>query len=469
MNARTAHLVTTALVATAVAFAAPALAQSKRHPPPPVDKEAEAEARSDFWEEVVRPGARRYQQLVDAAIEILRVRAGDWKRARELMLEATALRPDLVAGWAYLGVASERLATAAGARPTDWKVCAEAYGKAYAIDPTWLPSALQSRSDPSATARAAGTRPLELGWATCLARSGDIERATLALEALVARGQTTGESWLRLGEVYMAAGRLGEAITAFEQARNERIGQRRARWLLAIAYDRARRPGEADAIAADAGDIGTVTGVSEPLSYVPAHDTWYLQAFGWRHRPGRALALFRTFLAKAPPEDPWRARAQEHIDALVDVDFAAHVDVQGSGDRAAIEKAVRAAMPSLRACVAPVPEVYVELRITQMGPVKALPPPKPVKPAKPATPTRPAPVVKRGHYRPPGPVVLAPRTPTLLQPGVHAEPMVWEPGVADSARNQALECLEKLGLSLSLPRPPANTYAVVRIPVVAGE
>ncbi|MBZ0233655.1 MAG: hypothetical protein K8M05_15115, partial [Deltaproteobacteria bacterium] len=247
-----------------------------------------------------------------------------------------------------------------------------------------------------------------------------------------------------------------------------RIGGRRARWLLAIAYDRARRPGDADAIAADAGDIMSVTGLSE-LPYVPAHDSWYLQAFGWRHRPGRALALFRTYLAKAPPDDPWRARAQEHVDALVDVDLASHVELQGSGDRPAIEKAVRAAMPALRACVASVPEVYVELRITQMGPVKALPAPKPIKPIRPVTPAKPPTSIRRGHYRPPGPVILSPRVSTLDQPGVFAVPHVWEPGVADTARNQALECLEKAGMALSLPRPPANTYSTVRIPVVAAE
>jgi hypothetical protein len=55
----------------------------------------------------------------------------------------------------------------------------------------------------------------------------------------------------------------------------------------------------------------------------------------------------------------------------------------------------------------------------------------------------------------------------MLQPGVFAEPLVWEPGVAETARNQALECVEKLGMTLSLPRPPANSYTTVRIPVVA--
>jgi tetratricopeptide (TPR) repeat protein len=456
MSARLALAAAAVLVVAAPALAA---AQSTRHPPPPVDAEAEQEARSEFWEEVVRPGAKRYDQLVAAASEILRMRVGDWNRARGMMLEATALRPDLVDGWGYLGVAARRIAMTAGqnAKASDWKQCADAYGKAYALDPAWTAKRLGSKSDPSAQIKAEATAPIELGWATCLARTGDIDAATESLEVLVARGVTTPDLWLRLGEVYMAAGRLGEAITALENARNDRITDKRVRWLLALAYDRARRPGEADAVLDSVGDVTNVTRLSD-VQFVPASDAWYLQAYGWRSRPGRALALFRTYLAKAPAETPWRARAQEHVDALLGVDLASYVDIQGTGDRAAIEKSVRAAMPALRRCVASVPEVYVELRITQLGPVKPLPPPKPV-------------LIPRrggaGHYRAPGPVIVPQRSTTLLQPGVFAEPIVYEPGVADTARHQALECLEKLGLTLSLPRPPANTYSNVRIPVVA--
>src|SRR5205085_703260 len=148
----------------------------------------------------------------------------------------------------------------------------------------WRPSRLASKTDPSALSRNASTRPLESAWATCLARAGDIDRATDALESLVARGEATGESWMRLGEVYMAAGRLTEAITALEQARNERIGSKRAQWLLALAYDRARRPGEAEAIAADAGNVADVV-KSTDLVYVPPSDSWYLQAYGLRRQP----------------------------------------------------------------------------------------------------------------------------------------------------------------------------------------
>jgi hypothetical protein len=452
-----ARALAAALVALA-AVAAPAAAQSTRHPKPPVDVEAEDEAKSEFWEEVIRPGAKRYEQLVKSGTELLKQRIPDSQHARDALVEATMIRGDLVEGWGYLGKAQENLATAAGekSKPADWRACADSYGKAFAIDPSWRPKRLLSNSDPSVGARDRGNRPLEVGWATCLARAGDIDRATEALEALVARGEATGESWLRLGEVYMAAGRLTEAITALEQARNEKIANRRAQWLLAIAYDRARRPGEAEAIAADAGDIMNVVR-QDVLVFVPPSDTWYLQAYGSRNRPGRSLALFRMYLAKAPAESPWRARAQEHIEALLDVDLATTVEIAGGpGDRPGIEKAVRSAMPALRRCVASVPEVYFDLTITQVGPVKAIPPPPPVPRAKGV-----------GHYRTPGPYIPPRPQPAPLAPGVRADLVVWEPGVADSARNQAIECAEKLGMSLTLPRPPANSSYILRIPVVA--
>lgn len=441
------------LVAAVVAAGATAAqAQSTRYPRPPVDEEALAEARSDFWEEAARPGARRYEHLLTGAVENLRQRAADWTRARELLLEATALRPDVPDAWGYLGVAAERT--------RDWKACAEAYARAQALAPAWRPTRLAARHEPQGLNRTAAGRPLELGLATCLSRTGELAAATIALEALVARGETSGESWLRLGELYMASGRLAEAIAAFEQARNERVTLAMARWLLAVAHDRARRPGDAEDIAASAGDVNSALR-AERLPFVPPADYHYVRAFGSLRAPERALALFRTYLEQAPADSPWRARAQEHVDALAGVDLAARLDLEGTGDRAAFEKAVRAAMPALRRCMAPVPSVLVELRVTQVGP-----------PGKPPPPRRPT--VAPGGRRPVspavggrGPVLVMRRPPEAQSPGVRAVPEIFEPGEHDAARNAAVDCVEKVGLGLSLPRPAPGTYSTVRIPVVA--
>lgn len=453
MRPRRVAAVTAAVIALAT-VAAPAAAQSKRYPRPPVDAEAEAEAKSDFWDEVVRPGARRYEQIVTATTDSLRIRGSDASRALEPLREAIALRPDLVEAWGYLGVAAERTRS--------WATCADAYRRAFAIDPRWRPSRLAPKSETSLPARTLAMRPLEQGLGMCLSRSGDLAGAAAALESLVARGEASGETWLRLGEVYMAEGRLAEAITAFDQARNDPAVRALSRWLLAVAYDRARRPGDADAAAAEAGDVGNPTSGSIP--FVPAADVYYVRAFAARNAPEKALALFRLYLDQAPPDSPWRARAEEHVAGLSELDLAAHVEIQGSGDRPAIERAVRAAMPALRACVAPVPMVMIELRITQVGPPGK---PKRVPGKTPIPPEAPRPPFTRFGGRPPPASTQPRRPPDAETPGVRAVPVIFEPGKLDGPRDLAVDCVEKVGLGLTLPRPAADTYSTVRIPVVA--
>jgi tetratricopeptide (TPR) repeat protein len=427
-------------LAGAIAVTAPARAQSQRYPAPPVDAEAEAEARSDFWDEVVRPGVRRYDELLADATEILRIPRGDAAPAHHLLRDAAALRPERVDAWGYLGIATERT--------YEWAACADAYGKAYARDPRWRPRLLAPRNHPSPSSRALAAQPLELGWATCAARSGDLARAAGALEALVARGEATGEAWLRLGEVYMAEGRLGEAIGAFEQARPDRPGPSLARWLLAIAYDRARRPGDAELAAAEAGSVELAA--RGPVPLVPPADASYVRAFAARQAPERAIVWFRTYLEQAPATAPWRARAQEHLDALADVDLAARIELEGAGDKVAVIKAVRPLMSRLRACMTEVPSVLVELRITQLG----------------AAPRRRAPPSPRAT---PGRGVVLATPPAAHTPGVHATAVLFELGHHEAARDAAETCVERVGQGLALPRPPAGSFTTVRIPVVAEQ
>ncbi len=447
-------------LATLALAAAPAAAQSRRYPRPPVDAEAQAEARSFFWDEALRPGARQYEKLVTETTDTLRLPNADTTRVLDKLREAIGLRPDLPDAWGYLGFALER--------GRDWGGCAEAYGRAYAIDPRWRPQRVVAKGETAAHRRALGERPLEDAWATCLSRSGAISRAVTALESLVARGQATGETWLRLGEVYMAEGRLAEAVTALEQARSDNKFRVLARWLLAVAHDRARHPGEAEAAAAEAGDVDNPT--RGPVPFVPAADVYYVRAFAARNTPEKAIALFRTYLEQAPAVAPWRGRAEEHLTALGEVDLLSRVEIEGTAERAAVERAVRPALPALRACVAAVPTVLVELRVTQVGPAARRPPPSRPLPSRPPT-------LSRTGRPPPPPSVLSVRRPTspyelgrrpeVQTPGVRAMPVIFESGRHDAARDLAVDCVEKLGLSLTLPRPAAGTYSTIRIPVVA--
>ncbi len=461
----TARAVVAAAVAALAVAGAPALAaaQSDRYRKPPVDAEAEAEAHSTFWEEVVRPGATRYHTLVVAATDILRMlRSGDPTRARDFLREAVVLRADRADGWGYLGVAAERM--------RDYPACADAYGRAHAIDPTWLPTQLAAPSDTSPIARQVAARPLTLAWAVCLARSGELVRASRELEALVARGARGAELFLNLGQVHMAAGRINDAIAAFDRAVDEqRSGDPVARWLLAAAYDRARRTGDA-ALAAEAAtesDPGAARAASSPVPLVAPGDGFYLLALGARTRldqprPEVAVVYLRKYLAAVPEAAPWRARAQEHLAAIGTVDLAARAALEGAGDAEAIQSAVRPAIAGMRTCMTELPTALVELRITQVGP--------PGRPAPPAPPPRRAPPPPPITRRPPAVVRLGigRRPPEAQSPGIHAH-VVIAPHLATRAGllDQAVDCVEKAGQIIVLPRPPAETYSTVRVPVIA--
>jgi len=448
-----------AVTAAAVVAGVPALAaaQSTRYPRPPVDAEAEAERRSAFWEEVVRPGAGRYDHLVTAATDVLKVlRSGDPTRARDLLREAVALRADRADGWGYLGVATERL--------RDYRGCADAYAKAYAIDPAWRPARLASPGDVSASARVASTRPLPLALAVCLARSGDLARATRELEGLVARGERLPELFINLGQVHMAAGRINDAIVAFGRAVDEqRSGDALGRWLLAVAYDRARRPAAAAAAAEQAAAIDpNVTAAGGAVPLIPPADAFYLQAIGARARPEQArpevaVVSFRRYLEAAPEASPWRARAAEHLAAIGTVDLAARASLEGAGDAEVMRAAVRGAAPALRKCLAELPTVMIELRITQVGP--------PGRAA--ATPSRRAPAPPRGAPAPGRPAAIGRRPPDAQSPGVHAH-VVISSDLGDRAGllERAIACVEQVGQGIALPRPPADTYATLRVPVI---
>ncbi len=454
---RRAHLA--ALAALVVATPTLAAAQSERYRKPAVDADAAEEARSSFWEEVVRPGANRYDKLVAEAIDVLRMmRAGDPMRPRDRLREAVALRADRADGWGYLGVANERL--------HDYAACADAYGRAHALDPEWRPVELVSPGDMSALARQAASRPVALTWAICLARSGDVAQATHELEALVARGERGAELFINLGQVLMASGRINDAITAFERAVDEqRSGDPLARWLLAVAYDRARRTGDATLVAEQVAevDVGATRAAGSSVPLVPPADAYYLLALGAtartdQPRPEYAVVYLRKYLEAAPEHAPWRARAHEQLDAIGPIDLAGRASLTGAGDLEAIRAALRGANASLSRCMAALPTALIEVRITQVGPAGRAPPPTP--------PRRPP---ARGAPRRAAEVRVERQPPDAESPGVHAHLVIAaESAAPDAVLDRALDCVEKVGQGVVLPRPPTDTYSTVRVPVVAN-
>lgn len=341
----------------ALGLAATASAQSRRYPPEPVDKDAENAARSRLWSAAITPERHPYQDLVRAATDALSQRTPDQTTEAIKKLDA-AIRLLPRDPEAY------RLRGDAYLERKDWARCAADYAAA---------DAGTQRDDETPRAMAELHRKLGL----CQARAGKLGDAERTLAGTCASGNATGEIWMRLGEVRIAMGKLDEAIAALHSAleATEQLQQGTIHFLLAAAYDRARRPADALLEAAEGIKLDRqLTGVSNPL--VPPlgpGEIDYMLGLAYSAtdppRPEYVLAYFRRFVAKAP-DSPWRKRAEDHIRDIKTGELPDTITRGGSAplDLDAVRVAARRAMPQMRACLARFPTVAVDVEITRSGP-----------------------------------------------------------------------------------------------------
>ena len=317
-----------AVVLAVVAAAAPARAQSRRYPAAPIDRDDASHSR--LWDRALDPKRGPYDELVARAKRQLgdhptpdQAKAAIEGAARAIALAAD--RPD-----AYVVRGEAELAIAA------WPGCADD---------------LAAAAD-RASARPADA-PTDLAWnaararelGICQARAGryaDAERTLAATTSASAQG----ELLMRLGEVRIAMGKLDEAIDALHAASEQvdRAQQAMIDWLLALAYDRARRPEDSDAAAQRASQSDRDHNYSllenPQLPFLGAGEKEYLLGLAYRsdRAPGgafkrveHALLYFRRFLALAPADSPWRRRAEEHARELAAVELPQTIDrVTGS-------------------------------------------------------------------------------------------------------------------------------------------
>ena len=233
------------------------------------------------------------------------------------------------------------------------------------------------RQKPADDARVLAELRLRLG--ICLARAGKLADAERTLADAAAAGTTAGEVWMRLGEVRIAMGKLEEAIAALEVAVESGDVQAIVRWLLAGAYDRARRPSEAlsaarAALERDRG-FGTLTSTATPL--LGKGEAEYLKGLGYAAydppRPEYALVYFRLFL-KLAPDSPWRRRAEDHLKEARTATLPEVVERRTGNatlDVTVARTAVRKSMPAMRACLAKLPSTILLVEITKVGPRSA--------------------------------------------------------------------------------------------------
>jgi len=395
-------------------IAGTANAQSKRYPPKEEDLDEERDAYSKLWEDAIEPGKAQYDDLVEHASHDLERHTADARKdAEDLLDQATKLPPGEADAWAWLGLALES--------DDDWKGCRDALDRAYAIEPSWD----------------SGPRRFGAAVATCRARAGDLDGAADVLERIVAKGSEDVEVVWRLGEVYMAEGRLDDARAALTSALDGSpadIYYVHAAWSLAVAADRARDPdASADAAQAALGidpERALVLDVSG--GFLPASDGPYYAALAADDAgvPEIALLEYRVYRALVA-KGPWAERTDEHLKALDSFAIADRTIVSGTdpGDAPAIRKLVTKAEPALRACMAKVPRLLAQATIT---------------------------------------VVLAAKDTHVALPAAGVQVAIVDGDAGKDDSDAAIACVAKVAGGIALPKPTvAGTYTTTTFPVIA--
>ena len=345
-----------ATVLAVLGLAGAARAQSKRYPPEPVDKDAEQASKSDLWNAAIMPERHPYQDLVRAAAELLNTRTpANSLEAIKKLDEAIKLLPREPDAYRLRGdIYLER---------REWVKCAADLAAA---------DAHTQRDDEPPRAMAELRRKLGL----CQARAGKLGEAENTLAEAVASGNASGELWMRLGEVRIAMGKLDEAVAALKSAldNTDPSAQALIHFMLAAAYDRARRPADALVEAGEGAKVDRQFSVLQNPAIPPitAGELDYMLGLAYSAEPPRpefTLALFRRFV-KAAPDSPWRKRADEHIREIRTADLPDAITRSGTAtlDLDAARSAARRAMPQMRTCLARSPAVVVEVEISRSGP-----------------------------------------------------------------------------------------------------
>nr|HEX4314595.1 hypothetical protein [Kofleriaceae bacterium] len=343
--------------AVAIAIAAPAVAhaQSTRYPKPPVDTDREREQHSDLWDATLHPQKGPYKEALDKADAKLRENQDDERVAAIKILDgAIELQPAEPAAYRMRGGAFLAL--------HEWARCADDLG-----------AAAQHAQRPEDV-----TTELRRDLGVCQARAGRLADAEHTLADAAANGTRSVELWMRLGETRIAMGKLDEARSALDTALDMTDGgqQTPILWLRALANDRARLPGEAEDDVRRALGFDRTRSLLEVPVLTPLGDGEKEYALGLSYadadprEPELAIVYFRRFVQVAP-KSPWRKRADEHLRDLQGVTLP--IAVKRIGGAAALDldattKIVQGQMPKLRACLAHMPGLLLEVKITRAGP-----------------------------------------------------------------------------------------------------
>jgi len=431
-------------------LAAAATASTARAEPPdrpalpderPRDKDELTENRSHFWERALRPTADAYESNVARAREMLRQQGptAQLDAAAGLLDAAIATEPATAEAYWWLGEVHRRQG--------NWRNCAGTLGKLFELAPEF------ESPDPRD-----GASALDLALGNCYAQAGEFEAAIGHYKRILADGARRDPSvrW-RLGNSYMAIGQLADAIDAFENAIAERPRSPFPYFAAAVAYDRDEQRAKAnDRMAIALRRDPTLTSLSgDSERFAPAADALYFKglAYAARQQPAHALVHLRRYLAVGDPA--WQHRTRKHLRVLEAARFSSEeLRIRGSAnlDRDRARAAVLRRADALHECVAGLPRLLLEVRIT------AVTRPDSKGSGSTATvkraPSKSPPVIVR--LGSPSPGIRAPRS------GIHVR-AVERFDLPDAAAADAVLCVRERAESIKLPPPTGrpNSYATV--------
>lgn len=305
----------------------------------PRDFDADSEEYSAFWSRALQPDRPAYQQLV-AQSEALASRSP--KEAARLAKKAIALEPNEPDAIWLLGT----LHSNAG----EWIECAKVLGSLFRARPGFVYSKAQRWS-------------LDHKLGVCLAQTGQYKAAAEQFKRSLSAGHSTPVLDRRIGETYMALGRLNDAIVYFERAK--RANAKNVLLSLAVAYDRQGKTALSSKYAERAG-LKALTVALRSYVLIPPHDEHYYWATA--HRAGKpvlALLHYRHFVELAA-KSPWVARAKEHIEEIERIlESGATLVLYGPGkiDLDKSKAILAKAQPAFQKCLVNTPNLLLKVRV----------------------------------------------------------------------------------------------------------
>jgi tetratricopeptide (TPR) repeat protein len=180
---------------------------------------------------------------------------------------------------------------------------------------------------------------------------------------------------LRLGESYMALGRLDEALAALQQAvRMSPYDNRDMSFALAVAFDRDEDSAQSrDALTRALERDPRMGDLLRPSRvWIPAEDSHYYLGLGYLggNDPPRALYHLRRYLAVAGG-GMWAGRARAHLEAAQAGAVAGRdVQIRGSAtlDQSKTASAIGKLDGELQSCVAKTPDLLLRVSLTRVVP-----------------------------------------------------------------------------------------------------